>query len=111
MLVGVWDSGIALTTHQEYNGRAVIADGTTEVDAHATMVTGSIISSGIKKQAKGVAHAAKVLSHDWTRDKIEVADAAANGLLLSNHSYGIKPDRVPDWYFGSYIKISQDWQN
>ena len=109
MLVGVWDSGIALTTHQEYNGRAVIADGTTEVDAHATMVTGSIISSGIKKQAKGVAHAAKVLSHDWTRDKIEVADAAANGLLLSNHSYGIKPDRVPDWYFGSYIKISQDW--
>jgi len=32
MLVGVWDSGIALTTHQEYNGRAVIADGTTEVD-------------------------------------------------------------------------------
>lgn len=109
MQVGVWDSGVALTTHQEYDARASIADGTDEIDAHATMVTGSIISSGIKKEAKGVAYAAKVLSHDWTRDKIEVAEAAANGLLLSNHSYGIKTDRVPDWYFGSYIKVSQDW--
>jgi len=36
-------------------------------------------------------------------------EAASNGLLLSNHSYGIKTDRVPDWYFGSYIKVSQDW--
>ena len=30
-------------------------------------------------------------------------------MLVSNHSYGIKTDRVPDWYFGSYIKVSQDW--
>ncbi|WP_241240776.1 S8 family serine peptidase [Maribacter sp. MJ134] len=109
MQVGVWDSGVALTTHQEYDIRATVADGSNEIDAHATMVTGSIISSGIKKEAKGVAHAANVLSHDWTRDKIEVTEAAANGLLLSNHSYGIKTDRVPDWYFGSYIKVSQDW--
>lgn len=109
MQVGVWDSGVALTTHQEYDIRASVADGTGEVDMHATMVTGSIISSGIRKEAKGVAHAAKALSHDWTRDKIEVAEAAADGLLLSNHSYGIKTDRVPDWYFGSYIKVSQDW--
>jgi len=109
MQVGVWDSGVALTTHQEYDIRASVADGTSEVDMHATMVTGSIISSGIRKEAKGVAHAAKALSHDWTRDKIEVAEAAADGLLLSNHSYGIKTDRVPDWYFGSYIKVSQDW--
>ena len=52
---------------------------------------------------------AKIVSHDWTRDKIEVADAAADGLLLSNHSYGIKADRVPDWYFGAYTKVAQDW--
>lgn len=111
MQVGVWDAGIALTTHQEYDVRATVADGSTEVDAHATMVTGSLISSGIKREAQGVAFRANVLSHDWTRDKIEVAEAAANGLLLSNHSYGIKSDRVPDWYFGSYIKVAQDWDN
>ncbi|UWX55085.1 S8 family serine peptidase [Maribacter litopenaei] len=111
MQVGVWDAGVALTTHQEYDVRAMIGDGSTEVDAHATLVTGSLISSGIKRDAQGVAYRANVLSHDWTRDKIEVADAAANGLLLSNHSYGIMPDRVPDWYFGSYIKVAQDWDN
>ncbi|WP_047246768.1 S8 family serine peptidase [Maribacter thermophilus] len=109
MKVGVWDSGVALTTHQEYDDRAMVADGSTEVDAHATMVTGSLISSGVKKGAQGVAYNAQVLSHDWTRDKLEVMEAAANGLLLSNHSYGIKSDRVPDWYFGSYIKVAQDW--
>jgi hypothetical protein len=109
MQVGVWDAGVVRATHQEYDVRATIADGSEDIDAHATLVTGSIISSGIKKEAKGVAYRANVLSHDWTRDKLEVTEAAANGLLLSNHSYGIKTDRVPDWYFGSYIKVAQDW--
>lgn len=109
MQVGVWDAGVARTTHQEYDVRATNADGSEDVDSHATLVTGSIISSGIKKEAKGVAYRANALSHDWTRDKLEVTEAAANGLLLSNHSYGIKTDRVPDWYFGSYIKVAQDW--
>ncbi|MEZ4809967.1 MAG: S8 family serine peptidase [Allomuricauda sp.] len=109
MEVGVWDAGVALTTHQEFDTRAKNADSSIEIDLHATLVTGNLISSGVKPNAKGVAFGAKALTHDWTRDKIEVAEAAANGLLLSNHSYGIKSDRVPDWYFGSYIKVSQDW--
>lgn len=111
MQVGVWDAGIALESHQEFGNRVTKADGSTTVDFHATMVTGVLASSGIQKEAQGVAFEATVLSHNWTRDRIEVAEAAANGLLLSNHSYGIRSDRVPDWYFGSYIKISQDWDN
>jgi len=109
MQVGVWDAGVALTTHQEYDNRALVGDTGSDVDGHASMVTGSLISSGIRKEAQGVAYAANVITNDWSRDKIEVAQAAANGLLLSNHSYGIKSDRVPDWYFGSYIKVTQDW--
>ncbi len=109
--VGVWDAGIARATHKEFDVRAKNMDGTEEISSHATMVTGTLISAGIKKKAKGVAFAAEALTHDWTRDKIEVAEAAANGMLLSNHSYGIKSDRVPDWYFGSYIKVSQDWDD
>ena len=73
------------------------------------MVTGNLISAGVEPNAKGVAYGARALTHDWSRDKIEVAEAAANGLLLSNHSYGILSDRVPDWYFGAYIKVTQDW--
>jgi hypothetical protein len=111
MQVGVWDSGVALTTHQEYDIRAIVGDNSVEVDNHATMVTGSLISSGVKTNAQGVAYAANVISNDWSRDKLEVAEAAINGLLLSNHSYGIKTDRVPNWYFGSYIKVTQDWDN
>jgi len=109
MNVGVWDAGIALQHHVEYTSRIAIGDENSEVDTHATHVTGSIISTGLKKDARGVANKANVISHDWTRDKIEVAEAAANGLLLSNHSYGIKADRVPDWYFGAYTKVAQDW--
>ncbi|WP_405411344.1 S8 family serine peptidase [Maribacter sp. Asnod1-A12] len=109
MKVGVWDAGVALNNHVEYTSRLTIGDNDAEVDAHATRVSGSIISTGLKKDAKGVANMAKIVSHDWTRDKIEVTEAAANGLLLSNHSYGIMADRVPDWYFGAYTKVAQDW--
>ncbi|MCL6274384.1 S8 family serine peptidase [Muricauda sp. 2012CJ35-5] len=109
MTVGVWDAGVALTTHQEFGDRVKNGDGSDEIDAHGTLVTGNLVSTGIKAQAQGVAYAANAITHNWTRDKIEVAEAAANGLLLSNHSYGIKSDRVPDWYFGAYIRVSQDW--
>nr|WP_321415204.1 S8 family serine peptidase [uncultured Allomuricauda sp.] len=109
MEVGVWDSGVALASHQEFDTRAKNADNADEVSLHATLVTGNLISAGVEPNAKGVAYGAQALTHDWSRDKIEVAEAAANGLLLSNHSYGILSDRVPDWYFGSYIKVTQDW--
>ncbi|WP_240740210.1 S8 family serine peptidase [Flagellimonas allohymeniacidonis] len=109
MQVGVWDAGTALESHQEFDVRAFNGDQSESVSSHATLVTGTIISSGMKPKAKGVAFGAEAFTHDWTRDKIEVAQAAAAGLLLSNHSYGIKSDRVPDWYFGAYIRVSQDW--
>ncbi len=109
MEVGVWDSGVALTSHQEFDARAKNNDAADEVSLHATLVTGNLISAGVEPNAKGVAYGAQALTHDWTRDKIEVAEAAANGLFLSNHSYGILSDRVPDWYFGAYIKVTQDW--
>ena len=110
MKVGVWDAGVARISHQEFDGRVTNVDGG-ETDNHSTLVTGAMVSAGLKEKAKGVAYAAEALSYDWSRDKIEVAQAAADGLLLSNHSYGIQTDRVPDWYFGAYIKVSQDWDN
>lgn len=111
MNVGVWDAGTALASHQEFNSRVEITDASTKTDSHSTMVTGTMVASGIDKKAMGVAYKATAVSNNWAKDKIEVAAAAANGLLLSNHSYGIITDRVPDWYFGAYIKVSQDWDN
>ncbi|OQD44166.1 peptidase S8 [Croceivirga radicis] len=109
MKVGVWDAGVALTSHKEFGGRVSNADNTTEIDNHTTMVTGNIVAAGIDSKARGVAYGAEALTHSWSRDKVEVAEAAAEGLLVSNHSYGITSSQVPDWYFGAYIKVSQDW--
>lgn len=109
MLVGVWDAGAVLTNHKEFGNRVSTLDQSEIVDSHATRVTGILVAEGLDKRSKGVAYKAKAVSNDWRRDKIEVAEMAANGLLLSNHSYGIMSDRVPDWYFGSYIQVSRDW--
>ena len=111
MEVGVWDAGIVRKTHTEFSSRVTVADNSTEIGTHPTMVMGTLIASGKKAKAKGVAYEATGITSDWSRDKIEVTDAAANGLLLSNHSYGIKTDRVPDWYFGSYLRVTKDWDN
>lgn len=109
MLVGVWDAGAVLTNHKEFDNRVQTLDQSEIVDSHATRVTGILVAAGLDKKSKGVAYKAKAVSNDWRRDKIEVAEMAAEGLLLSNHSYGIMSDRVPDWYFGSYIQVSRDW--
>lgn len=109
MTVGVWDAGSAWTNHKEFDDRVSVMDQSEVVDSHATKVTGILVASGLDKKSKGIAYRAQAVTHDWTKDIIEVAEMAADGLLLSNHSYGIRTDRVPDWYFGSYIPVSRDW--
>src|SRR5690606_20883303 len=94
---------------QEFDDRAIISDRSPETSLPVTLVTGTLISSGVQPNARGSAHRATARIYDWGRDKIEVAEEAAQGLLLSNHSYGILTDRVPDWYFGAYIQVSRDW--
>jgi hypothetical protein len=111
MVIGVWDSGSALLTHQELSGRVIPLDQPDGLGKHSTLILGNLISSGIKSKAQGMAPKAQALMADWGRDKIEVTHEAANGMLVSNHSYGILPDRVPDWYFGAYIKVARDWDN
>lgn len=109
MYVGVWDSGKALLSHQELNGRVQNGDDAKRVSGHATHVLGTILAAGVDPKAKGVAFNAEGVSYDWSNDEAEVAQAAAEGLLLSNHSYGISAKTIPDWYFGAYIYQSKDW--
>ena len=122
MIVHVWDSGIARATHQEYDGdggedRFSVGDGSTELDFHGAHVMGTIISSGLDPKAKGMAPQAKGIGFDWNGDKAEAASAAANGMLISNHSYGyrVRDDddepSLPAYYFGAYITDSRDWDN
>ncbi len=109
MEIGIWDVGSARITHQEYNERIAQGDASRNINNHTTHVAGILIASGIENSVKGIAHEAKAVSYDWYKDELEASKAAAEGLLVSNHSYGISPKSIPDWYFGSYIYQAHDW--
>ena len=118
MTAYVWDGGHARVSHQEYDGaggsnRVSIEDaaseGGTQLNYHAAHVTGTIGASGVQANAKGMAPQSRVRGYMWNNDIAEATSAAANGMLLSNHSYGYRSDMVPDYYFGAYIQESRDW--
>lgn len=98
MIVGEWDAGAVLETHQELIGRVVQRDGATSIHNHAVHVAGTLIASGVNPEAKGMAPEATLWAHDWNFDASEMALAAADGLLISNHSYG----SLAGWAFGDW---------
>lgn len=92
--VGVWDGGGVRTNHQEFGGRVTIRDGCyTNIQLHATHVTGTIAATGVVATAMGMARAVKVDSYDWDDDAGESALRGASyggepgKIYLSNHSY------------------------
>ncbi len=95
---GIWDGGGVRATHQELVGRVTQRDAATSSDNHATHVAGTMIASGEQPTAKGMAYAAKLDAYDWNSDEGEMAGAAAQGLLMSNHSYGL----ITGWAYGDY---------
>lgn len=118
MTAHVWDGGHARASHQEYDGpggnnrvtiRDAASEGGTQLNFHAAHVTGTVMASGVQANAKGMAPQAKVDGYMWNNDAAEATTAAANGMLISNHSYGFRSDLVPDQYFGAYIDESRNW--
>lgn len=110
MEIALWDQGLPRTSHQEFSGRLVEGEQSTNTNySHATQVTSILLASGKQLAAKGVAPKARAKTYDWSQDRLEAAEEAAQGLLVSNHSYGISVGNLPQWYFGAYLKISQDW--
>lgn len=95
MTVGEWDGGAVRTTHQEFGGRVTQMDGASTLSDHATHVGGTMIAAGIDSDARGMAFQGNLDAYDWTNDNSEMATAAANGLLVSNHSYG----SINGWYY------------
>ncbi|CAL2103797.1 conserved protein of unknown function precursor containing a type A C-terminal secretion signal. Putative S8 family peptidase [Tenacibaculum sp. 190130A14a] len=120
MTAYVWDGGIARASHQEYDGaggnnRFSVFDGSSSLNFHAAHVTGTIMASGVQANAKGMAPHSKVRGSDWNSDTSEATNAASNGMLVSNHSYGFATRnqfgqvQLPQHYFGGYITTSRDW--
>lgn len=99
MTAYVWDGGWVYTNHQEFDGpggddRVTIGDDENQYSDHGTHVTGTILASGVNPEAKGMAPQANGVSYRWNSDIPEGAAAAADGMLLSNHSYGYPLNNV-----------------
>jgi len=126
MTVHEWDGGAVRPTHQEFGNRVNQVDGVAATHYHSTHVGGTLIASGVQAAAKGMAPAANLNAYDWNDDEAEMADAGANGALVSNHSYGyangwswngtawvwygdgnISNDE--DYKFGFYDTQAKDW--
>ncbi len=116
MTAYIWDGGIARGTHQEYqdeNGqsRYSVGDYVTNIDVHSTHVTGTIISRGVVQNSIGMLPNGNAIGFDWNNDVSEITTQVANGMLVSNHSYGDNVDSLPDYYFGAYTETSRDIDN
>ncbi len=114
---GVWDQGAVLTTHHELKNRIVQKDNATSAFEHGTHVFGIVMSKGLNPLAKGMSYNLKgAYSYDWNNDNSEMSAAAANGMLISNHSYGIvsgwdqNSDSSDRWEFNGKHNEKEDYK-
>ncbi len=110
MIGGVWDGGRVRDTHNLLEDRTSQIDNPGSISNHSTHVSGTMIGSAsqVNGLAKGMAPMAELLTYDFGADEPEMTNAAANGLLISNHSYGIASENVPLWYIGYYDSNARD---
>ncbi|MBQ0738001.1 S8 family serine peptidase [Aquimarina celericrescens] len=126
MNIGVWDGGYVLGSHVEFTNAGNSESRVSYPDAfssnpptefHGTHVAGTIGAQGVNPNAKGMAPQSNILSYTWDNDEAEVTAAAANSLLISNHSYGVpiyndnNELNVPVWYMGCYNTDAKDWDD
>ncbi len=124
MTVGVWDGGALRTTHVAFSNRAFQMDGITFTsangnNAHANHVAGTMVSmlTANNGVSRGMAYEARINGYDWNNDVAEATQAAANGLILSNHSYGYGVVdetcalTLPLHWVGKYDQTAVDWDN
>ncbi|MDR0229612.1 MAG: S8 family serine peptidase [Flavobacteriaceae bacterium] len=129
MIVGVLDGQVILDNHQEFispnNASRVILRhqlpslvGSSDAElkrfqkgrSHATHVGGIIAAEGKENRAKGIVPKAQLWSYTWKNDNISMASLANEGVVVSNHSYGLasmdenKEPILPPYYFGVYTK-------
>ena len=127
MNVATWDGGPTLTSHQEFTldsdnstSRITTPDqsSSNSESNHSTHVSGTIVASGTNGSAKGMAPKATLISYDWDNDTTEALnEAIENGLLFSNHSYGVPvlnndgSANAPTWLMGCYNGEAKAWDD
>ncbi len=120
MKIHIWDGGHVLNIHQEFldadaNTRVILKDivseGGIKNSVHANHVAGTLAAKGVNSLVKGMAPEASVDSYMWNNDLAEATAAAADGMLVSNHSYGWLADGLSSLAFGGYIGQASEWDD
>ncbi len=125
MNIGVWDEESVRGTHQEFEDNQVVPQSRViypefpggffgPISDHATHVAGTLMGKGVDTRAKGMAPKANLRSYDWTIDDTEALNEASNGLLVSNHSYGVPifssgTQQVTAANIGAYTSNARTW--
>ena len=120
--LGQWDAGGVLTTHQEFQDRVTQMDSPGGFTDHATHVAGTMVASGVEPPARGMSYGAPLHSYDFSFDTSEMAEAGADGMQISNHSYGsaagwhgtrwygdLRVSSAEDYAFGFYNSDAQQY--
>ncbi len=112
--LGMWDGGKIRITHQEFLGKVTNMDSSTSFSAHSNNVAGLLIAAGIVPSAKGLAYQSNLKAWNFTNDRAEMA-LAANGLLVSNHSYAnaaawIFSGGFQYWLGDTTLNATKDWK-
>ncbi len=127
--IGVWDEGSVRVTHWEFGlpgttSRAVQRDAAAGPNAHSTAVAGILAAAGVDygppygRVATGMAQNANVWAYDFINNLFpEMDTAAAEGLRLSNHSFGPLAGWHYDfgisawrWYGTLALSGTEDWK-
>jgi subtilisin-like proprotein convertase family protein len=117
MTVRVWDGGNVRASHNAFGGRVTVIDdpSTTAAVFHATHVTGTMMAGPSPLSVKGMAYQADARTFNWTDDEAEVISEIQEGMLISNHSYGVpitsNGTTLPSWLIGSYSYDSFAWDD
>ncbi len=126
MIIAVWDENSVLGTHDEFKDNQIVPQSRVSypelgipsalISDHATHVAGTLIGKGAVADAKGMAPQANLQSFNWGDDDIEALDEATNGLLISNHSYGVPifsngAKQVSSENIGSYGSDARRWDD
>jgi hypothetical protein len=123
--LGMWDGGQIRASHQEFTGTSsgrVRNQDPLEVSEHATHVAGTLVASGVRPDARGMAYGAVLWAWDYTNDIAELTLAAPD-LLVSNHAYGpvvgwvYNPSRPGtdanlkwEWWGNTTISATEDYR-
>jgi hypothetical protein len=119
--LGLWDGGLALTTHREFGGRVRMQNTTGVLNDHTTHMAGTLVAQGVSSTARGMASGARLQVWDYTNDLSELTAAAPN-LLLSVHAYGplsgwvlnqtrpgTDPNRQWEWWGNNTVSSTEDY--